>query len=123
MVEAIQAKWEIDEYAIIFFRELILNPPRAPIRQDERIRIKITKNLGAENRRISGATFCQVRRIKLWNQLINSITWGNQKWVGAIPAFTPKDIEIKLLEKSIELIGRNLSTEIPAKTISKDARD
>jgi len=60
--------------------------------------------------------------MELWNQLINSITCGNQKWVGAIPAFTPRAIEIKLLEGSIEFRGRNLIIEIPANTIIKDAR-
>lgn len=80
------------------------------------------KNLGAENIRIRGAIFCQERRMALWNQLINSIAWGNQKWVGAIPAFTPKAREIKLLKESKELREENFNEKSPVKMITNEAK-
>jgi len=119
---AIQARWEIEEYATIFFKDLMLNPPRHPKIQEERIKIRTVKNLGEENRRTRGAIFCQVKRIALWNQLINSMTWGNQKWVGAIPAFTPREMEIILLSDSIEFSGDMLVIKSPKNTITKEAR-
>ena len=36
---------------------------------------------------IKGAIFCQVIKMKLFIQLNPSITFGNQKWNGAIPLF------------------------------------
>jgi hypothetical protein len=44
---------------------LILNPPKHPNRQEEIIKTKMIKNLGAENIRIRGAIFCQERRMAL----------------------------------------------------------
>ena len=112
---AIQARWAIDEKVMIFLIELILNPPIAPIVADVITNKFIMIELERENIRINGAIFCQVRRISPWIQLINSITWGNQKWVGAIPDFTPRAIRIKLLKELILLKGENLKVEILAK--------
>jgi hypothetical protein len=44
-----------------------------------------------------GAIFCQVIKIKLFIQLIPSITPGNQKWKGAAPLF----------RRRVELIIKN----------------
>jgi len=96
--EAIQARWEIEEKVIIFLSELMLNPPKAPHPAEKIMREERIGHMWDENIRTIGAIFCQVKRIAPWAQSINSITWGNQKWVGAIPIFTPKAIEINLLE-------------------------
>lgn len=40
-----------------------------------------------KERRIIGAIFCHVIKIKLFTQFNPSITLGNQKWNGAIPLF------------------------------------
>jgi hypothetical protein len=94
--EAIHARWEIEEKAIIFFKELRLNPPRGPTTLDEMTKINKINKLLAGNNRVKGAIFCHVRRIAPLFQLISSITWGNQKWVGAIPDFTPRAVVINL---------------------------
>ena len=47
-----------------------------------------------------GAIFCHVKRMDPWNQLINSITCGNQKCVGDIPNLIARAIEINLLVDS-----------------------
>jgi len=78
--------------------------------------------LGPENIRIKGAIFCQVRRIALWNQLISSITWGNQKWVGAIPDFTPRDKVIRLLSCLREFVEISFVVNRATKTIIKEAK-
>ena len=109
---AIQARWAIDEKVIIFLIELTLNPPKAPMIADVITNKFIISELERENIRINGAIFCQVRRINPWTQLISSITWGNQKWVGAIPDFTPRAIRIRLLKEFILLKGENLKVEI-----------
>lgn len=41
-----------------------------------------------------GAIFCQVNKINEEFQLIPSITFGNQKWKGAIPVLIIKGKEI-----------------------------
>jgi len=51
--------------------------------------------------KIKGAIFCQVNIKVAWNQEMNSIIWGNQKWNGAIPAFIERAIVIKILGKLI----------------------
>lgn len=49
---------------------------------------------------IKGAIFCQVIKIKLFIQFSPSITFGNQKWKGAIPVFIINEEEIiKLIIK------------------------
>lgn len=56
------------------------------------------------DKRIIGAIFCQVIKIKLLIQFKPSITIGNQKWKGAIPIFI-----IKEDAKIIFMIKLNLS--------------
>lgn len=48
------------------------------------------------DKRIIGAIFCQVIKIKLLNQFKPSITLGNQKWKGATPLFIIKE-EAKII--------------------------
>jgi len=86
----------MEENVMIFLRELMLKPLIDPSTEEKIINTNRIKKSKHENSRIIGAIFCQVKRIIAWVQLINSITWGNQKWVGAIPIFTPKEIVIKL---------------------------
>lgn len=53
--------------------------------------------------RIKGASFCQVIRIAKFVQLKPSATPGNQKWNGAAPVFSKRDIKIKEF-KEINLV-------------------
>jgi hypothetical protein len=46
---------------------------------------------------VKGAIFCQVKMRNPWNHSVEFITWGNQKWKGAIPILIIKDIKINLL--------------------------
>jgi hypothetical protein len=120
--DAIQAKWEIEEKVIIFLIEFRLNPPSAPIEQEAKIRIvKIRVSL-EENIRAIGAIFCQVNKITPLVQLINSMTWGNQEWVGAIPILIPRDTEIKLLRGVIKLTEEDLINSSPDRMIKTEAR-
>jgi hypothetical protein len=75
-----------------------------------------------ENIKVTGAIFCHVSKIVPWVQLINSITWGNQKWVGAIPIFTPRATEINLLKEDITILDVILIKIKPDKIIKIDAR-
>lgn len=56
-----------------------------------------------EIKRIRGATFCQVKMINAWIHSRLTITWGNQKCSGAIPAFMSKEAvnKISVLSKEI----------------------
>lgn len=45
---------------------------------------------------IIGAIFCQVNKIKQFNQSNPSITSGNQEWNGAAPSFV-KSAEFKII--------------------------
>jgi hypothetical protein len=107
---------------MIFFKEFKLNPPVAPKAQDEIIRIIKIKDSLEEKIRVRGAIFCQVNKIAPWVQLISSITWGNQKWVGAIPALIPSEIEIKLLWGETRFVEENLARVRPEKMITTEAR-
>jgi len=76
-----------------FFKEARFNPPSIPAKADEETKMKVVHR-EEEVIKIIGAIFCQVRRIQAWVHSIKSITWGNQKWVGAIPAFVANEIKI-----------------------------
>lgn len=66
--------------------EVKLKAPNPPIIAEETI-IKFKKlELNIDKRNI-GATFCQVIRIKIWNQKHSSTIFGNQKCRGGTPAF------------------------------------
>lgn len=87
--------WLIDEYAIIFRKEEVFNPPIAPIIEDKIIltikiflSIKFLKN-------IIGAIFCHVIKIKFSIHLKLLMTSGNQLWNGAAPNFNINPIIIK----------------------------
>lgn len=57
---------------------------------------------------IKGATFCQVIKIKLLIQFNPSITFGNQKWKGAIPLFNINVEEIIILNKKFQSLFKTL---------------
>lgn len=83
----------MDEKAINFRIEVWFNPPIAPINVENKT-IKNNKKKSIENDKIiKGAIFCHVMRIKLLIHDIPSITFGNQKWKGAIPAFIINEID------------------------------
>ena len=56
----------------------------------EAIISKRVKEVSVKDIKVSGAIFCQVRRIPAWAHIILLITWGNQKWKGAAPLFRAK---------------------------------
>lgn len=62
------------------------NPPRAPTKALIALAERAIFNL-MEEIRIKGAIFCHVKIKIHWNQFKNILTWGNQKWNGASPAF------------------------------------
>jgi hypothetical protein len=72
---------------------VIFNPPSIPINAEVIVKMR-GMIMDEEVKRTIGAIFCQVRRVVAWAQLINSITCGNQRWVGAIPAFAAIAIKI-----------------------------
>lgn len=92
----IQPKWLIEEKAIIFRKEVWFSPPIAPIKIDKIIVKLNKKKLKQKDKRIIGAIFCQVIKIKLLIQFNPSITLGNQKWNGATPLFIIKE-EAKII--------------------------
>ena len=50
-----------------------------------------------------GATFCQVARIKQFNQDNCSMVFGNQKWQGAAPSLINKEEVSKKLNNRCEV--------------------
>jgi len=93
----IQAEWAIEEYVKIFLIKIWLNPPTAPTTLDANIvNIKNSLNLKCESR-TKGATFCHTKIKKAWNHSVVKITWGNQKWNGAMPNLITKASIIKSL--------------------------
>jgi len=58
---------------------------------------------------ISGAIFCQEIKIPLLNHLDLIITWGNQKWNGAIPDLIKSEIIISILDKKKKLAFIHIS--------------
>lgn len=58
-------------------------------------------------RRTIGISFCQVDRTRHIGHEIEAITWGNQKWKGAIPAFRARPLMMNRTGKwPAEIIGR-----------------
>jgi len=66
-----------------------LIPPINPIMADKITDI-IRLKLFIKDNMTKGAIFCHVKIIKHWGHSIYNITWGNQKWRGATPAFVIK---------------------------------
>jgi len=89
-------KWLIEEKAIIFRKDVWFKPPIAPIKIEKIIVRLNKKKFKQKDRRIIGAIFCQVIKIKLLIQFNPSITLGNQKWKGAIPLFNIRE-EAKII--------------------------
>lgn len=50
-----------------------------------------------------GATFWSVIKVTAWGQLSPSITLGNQKWKGAAPALSNKEVIKKSLAEFIDI--------------------
>lgn len=57
------------------------------------------KDSKQEDRRIKGANFCQIRMIKRFIHWIPSITWGTQRWNGALPILIKRLSIIKIIKK------------------------
>lgn len=93
----IQAEWAIEEYVRISLLLIWLSPPKAPI--EAAVTIKLISRILSikQDIRIKGASFCQVKIIKHFIQDTQFITWGNQKWKGAIPALMAIAAKIKNL--------------------------
>jgi len=89
IILSIQDEWIIEEYVKISFMLIWLIPPINPIRADKIIDVSRLK-LFIKDNMINGAIFCHVKIIRHWGHSINIITWGNQKWRGATPAFVIK---------------------------------
>lgn len=91
-------EWAIDEYVKIIFVLNWLSPPKAPtIADKEAIRgrsLIFIKRVSISK----GATFCQVKRIRIRAQLIFLATCGNHIWSGATPIFNLKDRKIIVSE-------------------------
>jgi len=84
----------MEEYVIIVLNIIWFNPPSPPVRADRVIISIINWGLFKEVTKINGAIFCQVKIMVHWTQVAIFITWGNQKWNGAIPIFTQRAIKI-----------------------------
>jgi len=101
---------------------LRLKPPAAPVTEDERINIVMIMYSLEDIIKVTGAIFCQVSKIAPWIQFTNSITWGNQKWVGAIPDLIPRATETRLLEGEIMLAKEGFISRRLEKIIKTEAR-
>jgi len=91
--------WAIDENVRINLKLIWLIPPHAPIMEEKRARAGRMVRPENEVIRNKGAIFCQVIKIKINLHFIFLVIWGNQKWKGAAPIFTPRAIKIKEEEK------------------------
>lgn len=109
--------WEIDEYVKISLRIIWLKPPKAPTMADREVKSTIIL-MFRDAIKIMGAIFCHVNTIKAWIQDKLIITWGNQKWRGAIPAFNAKAVASKASDTS-KLILSLLANNIIAGKIKK----
>jgi len=76
----------MEEKVKIFLKEVWFSPLIEPMIA-ERTMAAHKKVVRFKEIRSIGAIFCQINKIKDCLQLVYSITWGNQKWKGAIPAF------------------------------------
>lgn len=87
--------WVIEEYAISFCKDNWLKEPNDPTIIDEIIAIVRRVFLSKLNKRVSGAIFCHVIKIKQFSQVNPSMILGNQKWKGAAPNFNRRVAEIR----------------------------
>lgn len=102
----IQAECIIEEYVKIFFMVNWLRPPILPTKVDINTTTINIILLNIEEIRTNGAIFCHVKIMLHCAQLEIFITWGNQKWNGAIPILTLSAIKIIIIEliSSIETV-------------------
>jgi len=73
------------------------NPPIAPATADNTLAV-IANLKFIEQIKIKGAIFCHENKSIHWNQFKYILTWGNQKWKGANPAFI-KRAEVKIISR------------------------
>lgn len=109
---SIQDKWLIEEKAIIFRRNIKFNPPRAPTRAEKIAEIITslfkTLEIIKYETKVKGAIFWTVDSKYTWGHVSPSITWGNQKWNGALPIFNNKENKIKVILKKVKEKDKNL---------------
>jgi len=86
MFISIQAKWEMEEKARIVLKWDWIIPPNAPRIADRKIKNTISVIWGFRIK-LSGASFCHVKRIESEVQLEVFATWGTHQWKGAAPTF------------------------------------
>ena len=100
--DSIHAKWLMDENAKIFRVEICLRPPKAPIIAEAMIKINNRINgvgISKQKRiRIKGASFCQKRMIQILIHFKPSVTWGTQKWKGALPILIKSLMKTKVMK-------------------------
>jgi len=100
----IQDEWIMEEYVKISFMLIWLIPPIKPMMADKVIDSMMLKLFKNDNM-IKGAIFCHVKIIKHWGHSTYIITWGNQKWRGATPAFV---IKVKEIINSLNWVRLNI---------------
>lgn len=66
------------------------------------------------DRRISGAIFCHVDRMKQFIHDSDAITDGNHMWHGAAPSFRSRDV-IKIIIATLFLISVLINIDDPSK--------
>lgn len=93
------------------------NPPKEPTKAEIILAVKAYLTLMAVIK-IKGAIFCQVKIKIHWNQFKNILTWGNQKWKGANPAF----IKSALINKSSKFSKFKVSCVIKLRLTPKIKR-
>ena len=90
----IHDEWIIDENVKINLIMFWFKPPIDPVNADIIITVIDTSLEEKYLIKMNGAIFCQTRVIKQFIQDKRIITWGNQKWKGAIPALITKAMKI-----------------------------
>jgi len=95
-------------------------PPKLPIIQDIMM-VMVIRKLNVKEIRMRGAIFCQVKINRAWDHSAYSITWGNQKWKGATPAFIVREIVRSNLASGIKFIKAEAWVNRLMKIIIKDA--
>lgn len=86
----IHARWPIEEYASRARKWDWFIPPNPPINAPAiHIRAMYLDDIenAVDSKRQSGATFCQVARIRQFNQGSPLMTWGSHQCIGAAPSF------------------------------------
>jgi hypothetical protein len=92
----IHPRWLMDEYARIVRRFVwfspIIPPIVVPVIAISVVCFGSDLEMYEKDRRIRGAIFCHVERIKQFVHERDDITDGNHKWHGAAPSFSRSDV-------------------------------